>query len=317
MNTCWPWPTRYSTRLRPGARSIDVVLVDRRRHDQQRDLPDRAVVPGGTGSARTPRCAAPPHPGVTARSAPTSNASGSTIGRHPRRRRHVARRSAAGPPAALPPPVSMRGLRPPPGSAAGCCSVPARRSRLVSRKPTRSSSRQSRLGVGDQPSAVSAGGQVGLHRAAQQRVARPGRVGEPAVPPGRLHLRAAHGDAGQLAGQLRPRPATSRGLAARDAARRRPEPPGFIRRSMPVAASPSSRSSGAAAASAAADLVESVSALIISTSVGRRGALFHWSLVTNPGSDVVLRAQARRPGIRVSRSTPARRRGLIRRHRPR
>ena len=31
-------------------------------------------------------------------------------------------------------------------------------------------------------------GQVGLHRAAQQRVARPARVGEPAVPAGRLYL---------------------------------------------------------------------------------------------------------------------------------
>jgi hypothetical protein len=45
------------------------------------------------------------------------------------------------------------------------------------------------------------GGQVGLHRAAQQRIARPARVGEPAVPAGRLYLGAARGDAGQFAGQ--------------------------------------------------------------------------------------------------------------------
>jgi len=49
-------------------------------------------------------------------------------------------------------------------------------------------------------------GQVGLHRAVQHRVARPAWVGEPAVPAGRLHLRAAHGDAAQLAKQLAPAP---------------------------------------------------------------------------------------------------------------
>ena len=50
------------------------------------------------------------------------------------------------------------------------------------------------------------GRQVGLHDAAQQRIARPARVGEPAVPPGRLNLRAAHRDAGHLAQQLPPPP---------------------------------------------------------------------------------------------------------------
>src|SRR5262249_7837401 len=64
----------------------------------------------------------------------------------------------------------------------------------------------------------------------------------------------------------------SLGLLASAAARRRPEPPGLTRRSMPTAASVSSRSRGAAAASAAAGLVVLVSALMISVlrpSVGR------------------------------------------------
>ena len=57
-------------------------------------------------------------------------------------------------------------------------------------------------------------------------------------------------------------------LLASAAARRRPEPPRFTRRSMPVAASVSSRSRGAATASAAADLIESVPALITSRAYG-------------------------------------------------
>src|SRR6201993_3916203 len=64
-----------------------------------------------------------------------------------------------------------------------------------------------------------------------------------------------------------PRPATSRGLTASAAARRKPEPPGFTRRSMPMAASVSSRSSGAAA-SGAAGLVGSLSGLIIRRAEG-------------------------------------------------
>jgi hypothetical protein len=43
--------------------------------------------------------------------------------------------------------------------------------------------------------------QVRLHRPAQQRVARPARIGEPAVAAGWLDLRRAGGDTGQLADQ--------------------------------------------------------------------------------------------------------------------
>ncbi len=147
------------------------------------------------------------------------------------------------------------------------------------------------------------GGQVRLHRAAQQRVARPSRVGEPAVAPGRLHLGAAHGDAGQFAQQLASPPGDQPRPGASAAARRRPEPPGFTRRSMPVAASVSSRSKGAAVASAAAVLIVSLSALIISRPLAerrRRRGSGAWSLVTNLELRMVLRTQARHPLDSVS-----------------
>jgi len=69
-------------------------------------------------------------------------------------------------------------------------------------------------------------GQVGLHRAVQQRVARPARVGEPAVPAGRLHLRAAGRDAAEFAEQLaaapgdQPWPGRQRGRQAQAGAAR-------------------------------------------------------------------------------------------------
>jgi hypothetical protein len=58
------------------------------------------------------------------------------------------------------------------------------------------------VGVRDDTLRRLRGRQVGLHDAAQQRIARPARVGEPVVPPGRLNLRTAHRDAGHLAQQL-------------------------------------------------------------------------------------------------------------------
>ena len=64
-----------------------------------------------------------------------------------------------------------------------------------------------------------------------------------------------------------------------------------------MAASVSSRSRGAAtasaAASAAADLIVSLSWLMISPpeEPKQQGAFFHWSLVTNPAPGMVLRAQ--------------------------
>ena len=65
-----------------------------------------------------------------------------------------------------------------------------------------------------------------------------------------------------------------------------------------MAASVSSRSRGAAtasaAASAAAELFVSLFWLMISPpeEPKQQGAFFHWSLVTNPGPGMVLRAQA-------------------------
>jgi hypothetical protein len=56
--------------------------------------------------------------------------------------------------------------------------------------------------------------QVRLHRPAQQRIARPSRIGEPAVAPGRLHLRRAHRDAGQLTQQLASPPGDKPGPAS-------------------------------------------------------------------------------------------------------
>ena len=75
----------------------------------------------------------------------------------------------------------------------------------------------------------------------------------------------------------------------------------------------SSRSRGAATASAAADLIVALSRLpwcLLQRSLGeRQGAGFHWSLVTNPGSGMVLREQAfavRGPDERSARSDPLR-----------
>ena len=153
------------------------------------------------------------------------------------------------------------------------------------------------------------GGEVGLHRAVQQRVARPSRVGEPAVPPRRLHLRASHGDAAQLAEQLAPPPGDQAG--------------------------PDGQRSGQAQARAARvhpaqharGRVGKQQVKGARRGVGRgwpgrigvgahyqpsprpRGAFFHWSRVTNPGPGVVLRAQAfgsGRVGAHVSVRRPSR-----------
>jgi hypothetical protein len=55
----------------------------------------------------------------------------------------------------------------------------------------------------------------------------------------------------------------------------------------------SSRSRGAATASAVAELFVSLSWLMVSPPEEPKqpGAFFHWSLVTNPGPGMVLRAQ--------------------------
>jgi hypothetical protein len=259
MNTCRPWPTRYSTMLRLG-QVHHVELVDHRRDDHQRDLPDRG---GDRAVLDQLEHRGPQHhrPGRDREVHPDFERVRLDHGRHPRRTSHVgdempqARHGAAA--------AGVEGGLGRGGIQQRVIAGGQRVDQVGQREPDPFAISLVQAGVGHHALRALRGGQVGLHGTAQQRVARPGRVGEPAVPPGRLHLGPAHGDAGQLTGQPPPpRPATSRGLAARAAARRSPEPPGLNRRSMPVAASPSSRSSGVAAASSAADLVGSVSALI-------------------------------------------------------
>ena len=63
----------------PGRDVEDVVLVDRRRDEQQRHLAHLRPSTACSGSARTPRCAARPIPGEAARLPPTSNLLVSTV----------------------------------------------------------------------------------------------------------------------------------------------------------------------------------------------------------------------------------------------
>src|SRR5205807_8056891 len=73
----------------------------------------------------------------------------------------------------------------------------------------------------------------------------------------------------------------------------------------------SSRCRGAVAASAAADLIVSVSWLmvfVLRPSVSRR-AFFHWPLVTSPSPGMVLRAQPLGCVLGVDRPSPMRRLG--------
>ena len=217
-------------------------------------------------------------PGVTARSTPTSNASGSTMD-GTRGGTAMSEAKCRRPARALPPPVSMAAFTAA-GFSSGLLLGASASTRLVSTKPTRSESASSRPASATTPSAVSRRGQVRLHRAAQQRVARPSRVGEPAVPPGRLHLRTRPrrcGPVRRAADARARRPAGAWPPAPRPGAgRSRPGSPGaacpWPRRRAAGPAAP-------AAASAAAVLIESVSALIISSSVGpgARPAIGPWS----------------------------------------
>ena len=216
----------------------------------------RYWISSNTGVRRTTE------PGVTARSTPTSNASGSTMDGT----RGATAMSAAKcrrPARALLPPVSMAAFTAA-GFSSGLLLGASASMRLVSTNPTRSESASSSPASATTPSAVCAAARYAcIVRCSSGLPAHPGSANRRSRRDGCTCERPAAMRASSPASCV-PRPATSRGLAARAAARRRPEPPGLIRRSMPVAASLSSRSSGAAAASAAADLVVSSSALIIS-----------------------------------------------------
>ena len=290
MNTCRPLADQVLHHAPAGRQVHHVELVDHRRDDQQRDLPDRGRDRAVLDQLEH-RGAQHHRPGRDGQVHADLERVRLDHRRHPRRRPPCRTRKCRRPATALPPPVSRAALTAA-GFSSGLLLGASASIRLVSTKPTRSESASSRPASATTPSALSRGGQVGLHRggAAAGCPPSPGRrTGGPAGT-------AAPGSGPRRCGparraSCRPRPATSRGLAASAAARRRPEPPGFIRRSMPVAASVSSRSSGAAAASAAAG--PGRIGVVRSLSAERRpqGAFFHWSLVTNPGPGVVLRAQ--------------------------
>ena len=198
----------------PSGRQVHhVVLVDRRRHDQQRDLPHR-----GRGRAvldqlehRRPQ---DHRPGRDGEVHPDLERVRLDHRRHPRRGRHVGDEM----------PEAGQGA-----AAAGIDGGLQRRrvqQRVIARgqrvdqvghpETNAFGVRPVQAGVCHHPFRGPRSSQVCLHRPAQQRIARPSRIGEPAVAPGRLHLRRAHRDAGQLTQQLtappgdKPRPASQR-----------------------------------------------------------------------------------------------------------
>ena len=184
---------------------------------------------------------------------------------------HVAARNAEGPSVRCRRRCRRRPSRPR-GSAAGCCSARARRSgwsgrsRHARRRQRRDRRQPRRLRRSPLPPGIPAspGAAAGCPPTLDRRTADRGARAEPSRCPRRCvpARRAARA----------PGPATSLGRRASAAARRSPDPAGFILRSMPMAASVSSKSSGAVAASAAADPSVSLSGFMISVlppSVGR------------------------------------------------
>ena len=186
-----------------GGQVHHVELVDHRRDDHQRDLPDRGRDRAVLDQLEL-RGSQDHRPGRDGQVHPDFERVRLDHGRHPRRNRHVGEEM----------PQARQGA-----AAAGVEGGLDRRrvqQRVVARGQRVDQVGQHeadpfgvalvQAGLGHHAFHALRGGQVGLHRAAQQRVARPARFGEPAVPAGRLHLGAAHGDAGQLAGQLPPSP---------------------------------------------------------------------------------------------------------------
>ncbi len=187
----------------PGREVHHVELVDRRRHDHHRHLPDRcrdrAVL--DQLEHRGPQ---DHRPGRDGQVDPHLERVRRDHRRHPRPGRHV------------------REEMPQPRDGAATAGVDGglQRCRVQQRVVARGQrvneigdDEADAFGVGPVQSGLGyhalgglRGGQVRLHRPAQQRVARPSRVGEAAVAPGRLHLRGADGDAGQLASQPAPPP---------------------------------------------------------------------------------------------------------------
>ena len=95
MNTVWPCADRVAHERVLRLQVEDVVLVDARRHDDERAPVHASPSSARTGSARSARCGRRRCPGVTARLRPTSNARSSVIEMRPLR--EVARRGWRGP----------------------------------------------------------------------------------------------------------------------------------------------------------------------------------------------------------------------------
>ena len=236
-NTCWPCRTRYSTRLRPGRQVQGVVLVDRRRHDQQRDLPDllglRPVLD------QLEHLGAQHHGARGGRDVrrPTSNAGAVDHLRHPRRAGQVAqRRLRAAADQAQPAGVDRRLRRR--GLTSGTLLGASASTRFSTRKPHPLGVAPVQVGVGDQ-----------LPRRSARRPGRPARAGAAAGSPSRPGRRTAGpawtGRSLEVPAPIRPsspaRPATRRPVAARvpRPARRRTSRstrPGTNRRDGPSAA---------------------------------------------------------------------------------
>ena len=178
-----------------------VELVDHRRDDYQRDLPDRLSDRAVLDQLEL-RGSQDHRPGRDGQVHPDFERVRLDHGRHPRRDRHVGGEIPQARQGALAPGIDGGLYR-----RRVQQRVIARGQRvdhIGQHEPDPFGIFLVQPGLGHHALGGLRGGQVRLHRTAQQRIARPAWIGEPAVPPGRLHLRAAHGDAGQLAGQLRP-----------------------------------------------------------------------------------------------------------------
>ena len=165
-NTCWPCAHQVLDHAALRREVDEVVLVDHRRHDQQRLLAHRRVC-GAYRISSNSSVRMTTAPGVAAMSTPTSNASASTLGGQPRRRGHVAgevARAAHEVGAAL---LDRRAQRDRVGQQ-----VVARRERVVRRSRARSArgARPARRAGRPRaaPSSVLAGGEVAAAAAARR-----------------------------------------------------------------------------------------------------------------------------------------------------
>ena len=178
-----------------------VVLVDRRRHDQQRHLADLGASAACTGSARRRPCAARRPPGsprcpCRPRTRPARPSTAPAAGWRSRGR------SGGRPRRRLPPPVSITRLSTL-GLRNGLLLGADASTRLSTMKPIRWSSPQPSSASSTRPRAAAPSREVALQGAPEQRVLGPGLLGEAAVLLVRLELGPSDADLGQLGGQAR------------------------------------------------------------------------------------------------------------------